>query len=340
MQRALQIAEFGCKDAYPNPMVGAVIVYDEKIIGEGWHEKYGHAHAEVNAINNVDDPKLLNKSTIYVTLEPCSHHGKTPPCSDLIIEKGIKRVVIGCIDTFSAVSGRGVEKLKNAGIEVEVGVLEKEARELNKRFFTFHEKKRPFIVLKWAESEDGFIDKIRTSSKPQINWITGKETKTFVHSLRRKEQGILVGWRTIKHDNPSLTVRNIEGTSPIRFVIDPNCKCPKESKVFQDGEPTFVFCKADNYAFSTSSMRKIEIASFTLPEILKVIYQMEVLSVFVEGGAYTIQQFIDHEWWDEAYQLVGTSLFNAGTKAPKINSKYKNDTQELGQDLIQTYKNK
>lgn len=339
MQRALQLAELGCKEAYPNPMVGAVIVHEHKIIAEGWHKKYGEAHAEVNAINELSDPRLLKESTMYVTLEPCSHHGKTPPCSDLIIEKGIKRVVIGCVDTFSKVSGKGIEKLKNAGIDVKVGVLEKEARKLNKRFFTFHEKKRPFVLLKWAESADGFIDIQRTSDSPKINWITQKETKTFVHALRRKEHGILVGWKTIKNDNPSLTVRNVQGKSPIRFIIDPHCKSPQKSKVFQDGEPTFVFCKKDTYGFSTPSMTVIELEEFTLTKLLDAIYQKEIISIFVEGGAFTIQQFIDANLWDEAYQLIGTPSFDTGKKAPTMNKKCKNKVLNLGKDFVNLYIN-
>jgi diaminohydroxyphosphoribosylaminopyrimidine deaminase/5-amino-6-(5-phosphoribosylamino)uracil reductase len=340
MKRALQLAKLGCKAAYPNPMVGAVIVHNDKIICEGWHKEYGKAHAEVNAINNVENQELLKDSTIYVTLEPCSHHGKTPPCSDLIIEKGIKEVVIGCIDTFSKVSGRGIAKLEKAGIKVHVGVLEKEARRLNKRFFTFHEKKRPYVILKWAESNDGFIDIERTSEDRKVNWITQKETKSFVHHLRSKEHAIMVGWKTIKNDDPSLTVREIDGLSPIRFIIDPNCKSPKESKVFNDGLATYLICKKNKYSFSTPTMKVIELETFELPEILNKLHSLNILSVFIEGGAFTLQKIIDLSLWDEAYKIQGAPFFQKGIPAPNISDQLIASNDLLGQDRITLYSNK
>lgn len=340
MLRALQLAKLGGTDTYPNPLVGAVVIYKDKIIGEGWHQKYGEPHAEVNAINNVQNKELLSESSIYVTLEPCSHHGKTPPCSDLIIKNNLKRVIIGCIDTFSEVSGRGVEKLRNAGINVEVGIHEQKARELNKRFFTFHEKKRPYITLKWAQSSDGFIDIKRNSNERTVNWITQKETKIFVHRLRSNEHAILVGWKTIANDNPELTVRMVEGKSPIRLVLDPNCKSPGNSRIFQDDIPTWLICKKNNYQFSAPNTLIIEIDEFSLPNVLKELHDRNILSVFIEGGGFTINQFIQEELWDEAYKIEGITSFQDGEPAPVITSNLEDTQFHLGKDRITFYKNK
>ena len=319
MRRALQLAAIAGVNAAPNPMVGAVIVHDGKIIGEGFHKKYGKPHAEVNAINSVENKTLLSASTMYVTLEPCSHHGKTPPCADLIIKHNLKRVVIASKDTFSKVAGRGIKKLQDANIDMTLNVLEEEARELNKRFFTYHEKKRPYIVLKWAQTSDGFIDKERSDKKIGINWITQPETKTQVHKWRAKEQAILVGWKTIANDNPSLTVRNINEVSPHRFIIDPNFSTPKESEIFTDNQNTTIITLNKRFNLNSDNVEIIELSDFSLNSILNVIYQKQFLSVFIEGGAYTLTQFIDNDLWDEINVLQGDVNFSTGLPAPKLN---------------------
>ena len=220
MQRCLELAAIGSGYVAPNPMVGCVIVANDLIIGEGYHRIFGGPHAEVNAFDEVENEDLLSSATLYVSLEPCSHFGKTPPCVDLIISKKIQRVVIGCRDSNPAVSGKGIDRLKRAGIEVIEGVLENECRWLNKRFFTFHERQRPYIVLKWAQTQDGYIDRIRGEASSGINWVTSETTKSLVHKWRSEEQSILVGRNTIINDNPSLTVREYDGRNPIRIVID------------------------------------------------------------------------------------------------------------------------
>lgn len=236
MKRCIELARNGAFFAAPNPMVGSVIVHNNTIIGEGYHAVCGQAHAEVNAVNSVKDKSLLKDSTIYVTLEPCAHFGKTPPCSDLIVEMGIPKVVIGCVDSFSEVAGKSIEKLKKAGAEVIVGVLEEECRDLNKRFFTFHEKKRPYVILKWAQTKDGFIDKLPEDKDRKGGVaISGPEAKRLVHTWRAEEQAILVGKNTVLNDNPSLTVREIEGPNPVRIILDSNGSLSKDYKVF-DGE--------------------------------------------------------------------------------------------------------
>ena len=235
MKRCLELAQKGAGNVSPNPMVGCVIVYSDTIIGEGYHEKYGEAHAEVNAINAVENTDLLQKSTLYVSLEPCAHYGLTPPCSDLIIEKKIPNVVIGTIDSFAKVAGKGIEKMKKAGIDVQVGILEKECRAINKRFFTFYEKKRPYIFLKWAETTDGFIDFDRSKTEyGEPSWITGEKALVRVHQMRATEDAILVGTNTALKDNPSLTVRNCEGKNPVRLVIDNKLRLPKDLKLFDE----------------------------------------------------------------------------------------------------------
>lgn len=234
--RCLQLAKLGRGMVAPNPMVGSVVVHKGEIIGEGYHQAYGEAHAEVNAINAVKDKTLLPQSTIYVNLEPCAHFGKTPPCANLIIESKIPKVVIGCVDPYAEVSGKGIERMQNAGIEVVVGVLEKQSIALNKRFFTFHAAKRPYIILKWAQSANGMIDTLRGENEKGIVWLTQPATKTLVHQWRAEEAGILVGRKTIYNDNPSLTTRLVKGPHPIRIILDPNCKLDlKKYNIGNDG---------------------------------------------------------------------------------------------------------
>lgn len=317
MRRCIELARLGTGNVAPNPLVGAVVVHEGKIIGEGFHQRFGEAHAEVNALNAVEDKTLLRKATIYVSLEPCAHFGKTPPCADLLVQTGVKKVVIGCKDTFSKVSGKGIEKLKKAGIEVVLGVLENECRELNKRFFTFHERQRPYVILKWAQSKDGFLDRIRTDDERQINWISSPETKVLVHKWRSEEQSILVGRKTAQNDNPTLTVREVSGNNPLRIIIDSQLQLDTSSNVFSDEAPTLIFNRIKSEKIGTVEWVKIVETSTEL--ILAELYRRNIQSIFVEGGSRTLQYFIFGNVWDEARVIVGNTEFHEGTKAPSIN---------------------
>ncbi len=316
------MAKNGLGNVAPNPMVGCVIVSKGKIIGEGYHQEYGKAHAEVNAINSVKDKSLLKNSTLYVSLEPCAHFGKTPPCANLIVENNIPRVVIACVDTFSEVAGKGIEKLRQAGIDVKVGVLEKEALELNKRFFTFHNKKRPYIILKWAETIDGFIDVERPFDKLRVtttdNWITSPLSKKLVHKWRSEEAAIMVGTNTVLNDNPQLNVREWEGKNPTRIVIDLNDRLPQHLHVFDKTIPTIVFSLCKESEEQNLAFVKINDASQLVSEVLNELHRRNIQSVIVEGGARLLQTFIDQNLWDEARVFVGKKEFNSGLKAPNI----------------------
>ncbi|PWH86429.1 bifunctional diaminohydroxyphosphoribosylaminopyrimidine deaminase/5-amino-6-(5-phosphoribosylamino)uracil reductase RibD [Brumimicrobium oceani] len=338
MQRALQLAKLAGVNAAPNPMVGAVIVHNDKIIGEGFHQEYGQAHAEVNAVNDVEDMSLLSESTIYVTLEPCAHFGKTPPCADLIVQNKFKRVVVACLDTFSEVSGKGIQRMKDAGIEVEIGVLETEARWLNRRFFTYHEKKRPYVVLKWAETRDGFMDRLPEERAEGINWITQPRMKMFVHKWRSEEQAIMVGWKTINNDDPQLNVRKIAGKSPHRFVIDSNGNSNLKAKVFTDGEATTIISLQSKIKDLPQHVKLITLEKVTSENILKLLYEKKMLSVFIEGGAQTHANFISDGLWDEAYQLIGSSTFGKGITAPLLLNKTLLSHETVGVDIIQHYR--
>lgn len=334
MQRCIDLARLGQLHVAPNPMVGAVIVHNNKIIGEGFHQKYGEAHAEVNAIRSVKNPELLNESTIYVSLEPCAHHGKTPPCSDLIVENKLKRVVIGCKDSFSKVSGKGIDKLKKAGIDVEVGVLEAECRDLNKRFFTFHERQRPYVILKWAQSKDGYLDKVRHSDEKGVNWISAPETKALVHKWRAEEQSILVGRKTVQNDDPSLTVREFSGNNPTRIIIDSQLQLLMDANIFSDEAPTIIFNRVKNEV--KDNIEWIRISETNTRLILEELYKRNILSVFVEGGSRTLQYFIFDNVWDEARIIVGNTIFGEGTKAPII-SKVPTYSYSFSSDTIHHY---
>lgn len=299
MQRCIQLAKCGAVGAPPNPMVGAVIVHEGKIIGEGYHRRCGGPHAEVNAIRSVRDESLLKDSTIYVSLEPCSHYGKTPPCADLIIEKQIPRVVVGCQDPFAKVNGQGIKKLRDAGIEVEVGVLEKECLELNRRFITFYQLHRPFVTLKWAQSEDGFMDAERGESEEPVQFST-TFTQTLVHQLRAMHQAIMVGTKTVLMDNPTLTTRLWEGPNPLRVTIDRYGVLP-ESVHLKDGKvPTVIY--------DTGNLR----------EILSDLYKRGVQSLMVEGGGRLLQHFIDEGLWDEARVEIAPFCLDRGVSAPRM----------------------
>ena len=337
MQRCIELAQLGIRDVYPNPMVGAVIVHEGKIIGESYHQNYGEAHAEVNAVNSVLDKSILKEATIYVSLEPCAHHGKTPPCADLLVKHQFKKVVIGCKDTFSEVAGKGIKRLEENGIQVVIGVLENECRALNKRFFTFHENKRPYVMLKWAETQDGFIDKIRTDNTQEINWITQPETKTLVHQWRSEEHAILIGSTTALNDNPALTVRNVKGKNPIRILIDRTLKVNSNASIFNSESKTIILNELKNE--EVGNLKYIQLSNFSVKSILDTLYKENIQSVIIEGGAKTIQHFIDEDLWDEARVLVGKTKFNEGIKAPELTIRPKNHTLFYG-DTVYHYQNK
>ncbi|CAA9200672.1 Riboflavin biosynthesis protein RibD [Flavobacterium bizetiae] len=330
------MAENGFGTTYPNPMVGSVIVYENKIIGEGWHKKAGEPHAEVNAIRSVKDKSLLKKATIYVSLEPCSHFGKTPPCCDLIIEHQIPNVVVGTVDPNERVAGNGIKKLIAAGANVTVGVLEKECNELNKRFFTFHQQKRPYIILKWAETQDGFLSpekEIDQDRKPV--WITNSYSRQLVHKWRSEEQAILVGTQTVIDDNPKLNTRDWSGNNPVRVVLDQNNRIPKDSFIFDNSVKTIVFTKSEtNLSAENTNFEVIDFNQNTIPQILAVLHQNQIQSIIIEGGLQTLQSFIDQNIWDEARIFIGKTTFEKGTKAPVIQKKNPAKTYIQGDELL------
>ncbi|MEW5675074.1 bifunctional diaminohydroxyphosphoribosylaminopyrimidine deaminase/5-amino-6-(5-phosphoribosylamino)uracil reductase RibD [Flavobacterium enshiense] len=321
MKRCIELAQNGLGSTYPNPMVGSVIVHEDKIIGEGWHRKAGEPHAEVNAINSVKDKSLLSQSTIYVSLEPCSHFGKTPPCSDLIITHKIPNVVIGTIDPFAKVAGNGIKKLMEAGINVTIGVLEDECNELNKRFFTFHQKQRPYIILKWAESVDGFIAPTSKTEQKPI-WISNPFSRQLVHKLRSEEQAILVGTQTVLDDNPKLDVRDWEGENPVRIVLDRTEKITPDYFV-KDTKTKTIFI-SENQNFKNSDNLFYENCTFDTSlahNISDILFKHEIQSVIVEGGRKTLQTFIDANLWDEAWIFRGSTGFTNGISAPNLSGK-------------------
>jgi diaminohydroxyphosphoribosylaminopyrimidine deaminase / 5-amino-6-(5-phosphoribosylamino)uracil reductase len=335
IRRCIELAQLGMEHVAPNPMVGSVIVLNDKIIGEGFHQKYGEAHAEVNAVNSVLDKSLLAESTIYVNLEPCSHFGKTPPCVDLLLKNKFKRVVIGSKDPFHEVAGNGIKKLLEAGIETKVGVLEEECLNLNKRFFTFHQKRRPYVILKWAQTLDGFIDKKReVNAEKGVNWISSPQTQTLVHHWRSQEQAILVGRKTIETDNPSLTVREVEGKNPIRIIIDSQLAIPKTASIFSDSIETIIFNRIHDKI--EDNIRFYKLAAIDTKEILNALYKLNIQSVFIEGGSRTLQYFLVNQVWDEARVIVGNTNFIDGMKAPIIQAIPK-FYQEFSNDKIYYY---
>jgi diaminohydroxyphosphoribosylaminopyrimidine deaminase / 5-amino-6-(5-phosphoribosylamino)uracil reductase len=336
MQRAISLAKLGNGNVAPNPKVGAVIVYNDIIIGEGYHQEYGKAHSEVNAINSVVNKELLGKSTIYVTLEPCSHYGKTPPCANLIVESKIPKVVIGCTDSNPEVAGKGISLLKNAGIDVIEGVLENECVDLNKRFFTFINKKRPYIILKWAQTSDGFIAKENFDSK----WISCAESRMWVHKWRTEEHAILVGKNTALYDNPSLTARDWEGKNPIRIVLDFELSLPSNLAIFSDNQAeTICFNFHKNTKETGVEYVKITKTDNYLNEILAELYNRKISSLIIEGGAKTLQTFINAELWDEARIFTAKINFEKGIKAPILTNSIKESEMYLSNDLLTIYRN-
>ena len=338
MAYCLELARHGRQTVAPNPMVGCVIVNDGKIIGEGYHRKYGGPHAEVEAINSVINQEDLLKSTLYVNLEPCAHHGKTPPCADLIIEKKIPKVIIGCKDSFAKVAGKGIDRMRKAGIDVKVGVLEKESLELNKRFFVFHKQKRPYIILKWAETIDGYIDIDRNMGDTGISWITHPYLRIPVHKWRSEEAGIIIGTKTALNDNPKLNTRMWSGRNPTRFVLDRNLKLPEELSIFQGDIPTFIFTEKEAINKNNIKYLQVDFSNNLIPQILNHLYNFEIQSLIVEGGRTLLQSFINQNLWDEARVFIGNKTFGTGIKGPLIQKKMSNFCQ-FGNDRILYFSN-
>ena len=317
MQRCLDLALLGMGEVAPNPMVGCVIVHKGRIIGEGYHQKFGQAHAEVNAIHSVLSPELLAQSTLYVSLEPCAHFGKTPPCADLIIKSRIPHVVIGTVDPFVKVAGAGIERMQKAGINVEVGVLEQQCRELNRRFFTFHDQKRPFIILKWAQTLDGFMDTDRTETQ-HPTWITNAISKRLVHKQRSQESAILIGTNTAAYDNPALTVREWTGNQPIRMVLDRQLRLDHSLAVFDHKAPTWIFTQGEQPHTQNLRYIRLDYTLDILPQIMSALYEGQVLSLIVEGGSILLNSFLKSGLWDEAFVYTGNQFFGKGVAAPNI----------------------
>lgn len=332
IKRTLQLAELGRGYVSPNPMVGCVIVHKDNIIGEGFHQKYGGPHAEVNAINSVRKPELLPESTVYVSLEPCSHFGNTPPCSDLLIEKKVKKVVVAAGDPNPQVNGRGIQRMRDAGIEVITGVLEEKSKQLNVRFNTFFTKKRPYIILKWAQTADGFIAREDYDSK----WISNAYSRQMVHRWRAEEDSILVGRNTAFYDNPNLTTRDWVGKNPIRLVIDLDNSLQNDLKIFNQEVETLIFTKNDS--LKKDKIEWIAIGDKNVEEnILKELYNRKIQSVIIEGGTKTLQGFMKKKLWDEARVFSSNQKFGRGVPAPELISEpfY---TQDVLNDNLTVYK--
>jgi len=333
MTRCIKIAKNGLGSTYPNPFVGSVIVYKNQIIGEGFTSKYGGPHAEVNAINSVKDKTLLKNCTIYVTLEPCSHYGKTPPCCDLIISNAFKRVVIGTLDPFAKVNGQGYLNLLKNGIDVTLGILENECKELNRRFITFHKEKRPYIILKWAQTEDGYM-----GHNDVQKWITNKFSKQLVHQWRTEEQAILIGKKTTLIDNPQLNSRLWYGNNPLRITIDKNLAIPRHFNIYDKSTPTIIFNQIEDLDEENLKLIKIDFKQNIIPQILNYLYRHNFQSLIIEGGSDTIKKFIDMNLWDEARILSSDAFWNEGILAPKVEGK-RIFKQQLKNDHIAVIRN-
>lgn len=337
MARCLELARGGEGNTAPNPMVGAVIVRNGKIIGEGFHRRCGEAHAEVNAVASVRDEALLSESTLYVSLEPCSHYGKTPPCAELIIRKGIPRVVVGCLDPFPEVSGRGVRMLREAGVEVVTGVMEEEARELNRVFMTFQLKKRPYVFLKWAQSADGFMDVSRNEAGTGPVVLSSPETLRRVHHLRSEVAAIMVGTQTALLDNPSLTVRHWAGNSPVRVVLDRSLRLPASSHLLDGTVPTLVFTAGDAAGRAGVEYVRIDFGGNVPAQVLRALYERKLNSVMVEGGAALLNSFWEAGLWDEAWIETAPVVLHEGVKAP-VPGGILSQSEIRGGHLLETWK--
>jgi diaminohydroxyphosphoribosylaminopyrimidine deaminase/5-amino-6-(5-phosphoribosylamino)uracil reductase len=320
INRCIELAGMGLGHAAPNPMVGSVIVYNNRIIGEGYHRAYGLPHAEVNAIQSVTERDLLKESVLYVNLEPCSHKGKTPPCADLIIQTGIPEVIIGMIDPNPLVAGKGVQKIKSTGISTAVGVLEDACIKLNRRFCTYHQQKRPYIILKWAQTKDGFIDMKRDHTYPtEPAWISNPVSKMLVHKWRSEEQAILVGTNTALLDNPRLNVREWPGSSPIRLIIDRNLRLPEQLHIFDNSEKTWVFNALHHKEEGNIRYIRLDFSNGILNQLMDYLYEKEIQSLIVEGGKKLLDSLLTEGLWDEARVVTGNKLFGSGVPAPVIN---------------------
>jgi diaminohydroxyphosphoribosylaminopyrimidine deaminase/5-amino-6-(5-phosphoribosylamino)uracil reductase len=343
MHRCLELAKLGAGNVAPNPMVGAVLVHNEKIIGEGWHQKYGEAHAEPNCINDAIKngfAHVINNSTLYVSLEPCAHFGKTPPCTDIIIKHKIPQVVIGCRDLFPEVDGKGMQKLREAAIRVEAGVLEEECRELNKRFFTFHELHRPFVVLKWAQTNDGFIAHLNGKTNERL-LISNTYSNRLVHQWRNEEAAILVGTNTALTDDPELTNRHWPGNSPVRLVIDLELRLPLTLKLFNRSVKTIVFNTIKHEEEDNLLYYQVTSDVSIVDQVLNALYQMNIQSVLIEGGARLVQTFIEAGAWDEARVILNTKMeIGEGLRAPLLEQGSKFFEEQLANDNVSYYKSK
>ncbi len=318
MVRAIELARLGMGKVAPNPMVGCVIVHEGLIIGEGCHRKYGEAHAEVNAIQSVKNQDFLCKSTMYVTLEPCSHFGKTPPCADLIVRMKIPKVVVGSTDPNEKVAGRGLACLRDAGCDVETGLLEEECNRMNRRFLTVHQKKRPYIILKWAQTEDGFIDCLRDEEEfGQPTWITNDLSRIAVHKMRSDEAAILVGTKTALKDNPSLTVRDWSGNHPLRLVLDRRAILPESSALLDQSTETLVFTEKEMSSKPNLEYIRINFTRDMLNEINTILVGRGIQSLLVEGGKSLLESYLRDGIWDEARIYIGNKRFGSGIKAPE-----------------------
>lgn len=334
MERCLQLATYGLGKVSPNPMVGCVIVCNNKIIGEGFHRAYGGAHAEVHAINSVKEEKDLKESTLYVNLEPCSHYGKTPPCSDLIIAKGIPKVVVANFDPNPLVAGKGIEKMKKAGIEVTTGILVEKAEHLNRRFFSYHKKHRPYIILKYAKSADGFIDKKRKDNNSPPEWITNEYCRTLVHKWRCEEDAFMVGTKTVFLDNPQLTSRNWIGKNPLRISIDESNLLNSSYNLLDGSTPSLIFTSETKENKPNIEYYKIDFKQDVIPQIVNALYKKSIQSLVVEGGQKLLQSFIDTGYWDEARVFTGEKQFMEGISQPKLTGEVIK-TQQFGNSKLQ-----
>ncbi|MFC5191515.1 bifunctional diaminohydroxyphosphoribosylaminopyrimidine deaminase/5-amino-6-(5-phosphoribosylamino)uracil reductase RibD [Algoriphagus aquatilis] len=330
MRRALELAEWGRGYVSPNPMVGCVIVHQDRIIGEGWHRAYGGPHAEVHAINSVENQSLLPESTVYVTLEPCAHWGKTPPCANLLVEKKVKKVIIAAVDSNTLVGGKGIEILKNAGIAVETGVLEEKARWQNRRFFTQIEKQRPYVILKWAQTEDGLVARENFDSK----WISNAQSRQLVHKWRAEEDAILVGKNTAAYDNPRLDVRDWVGKNPIRVVLDSHLGLPKNLNLFDQSIPTLIFNTVKSETIE--NLEWIRLSEINPKVILKELHSRKIQSLIVEGGSQVLSQFIESGLWDEARVFTAPTRFDRGISAPILNQN-PSETLSIDTDRLDIY---
>ncbi len=338
MRRCLTLAKMGEGRVQPSPLVGAILVYNNRIISEGYHEIFGGTHAEANAINKLQRQELLKESSLYVNLEPCSHFGKTPPCVNLIISSKIPKIFIGCKDPNPLVSGQGIKLLLEAGLDIRVGVLEQECFWLNRKFLTFHEKKRTYITLKWAQSADGFIDVVRNADASSVpTWITNQPAKQLVHKWRSEQMAIMAGTNTILYDNPRLTVREWPGKNPLRVVIDRVLRLPAENYVFDKSIPTIVITEKEKKSEENLEFCKIEFNENTPEKILGILYRKNIQSVLIEGGAMLLQTFIDKGLWDEARVFYGKIEFRQGIYAPVIKNYFMAEETNIGNNKLKLF---